>query len=115
MKSTDIRRKLVLALGAGALPLPFAARVQAQAPYPNRPVRIIVASAAGAGDDIPARMLAAKMSELLGQQFVIDNQQFVSAAKDVWEVESVVSKYNAISAPFMSANGATALQRNILR
>ena len=45
----------------------------------------------------------------------IDNQQFVSATKDVWEVESVVSKYNAISAPFMSANGATALQQNILR
>jgi len=45
----------------------------------------------------------------------IDSQQFVSAAKDVWDVESVVSKYNAISAPFMSANGATALQQNILR
>ena len=27
----------------------------------------------------------------------------------------MVSKYNAISAPFMSANGATALQHNILR
>ena len=74
MKPTNLRRKLVLALGAGALPLPFAARVQAQGTYPNRPVRIIVASAAGAGDDIPARMLAAKMSELLGQQFVIDNR-----------------------------------------
>ncbi len=66
------RRKIVLTLGASALSTPFAAR--AQQPYPNRPVRIIVASAAGAGDDIPARMLAAKMSELLGQQFVIDNR-----------------------------------------
>ena len=66
------RRKVVLALGAGALSTPFAAR--AQQPYPNRPVRIIVASAAGAGDDIPARMLAAKMSELLGQQFVVENR-----------------------------------------
>ena len=66
------RRNVVLALGASALPVSFAAL--AQQPYPNRPVRIIVASAAGAGDDIPARMLAAKMSELLGQQFVIDNR-----------------------------------------
>ena len=41
----------------------------------------------------------------------IDSQQFVSATKDVWEAESVVSKYSAISAPFMSANGATALQQ----
>ena len=45
----------------------------------------------------------------------IDNQQFVSATKDVWGVASVVSRYNEISAPFMSANGATALQQNILR
>ena len=67
------RRKIVLALGAGALPRPFGARAQ-QPAFPNRPVRIIVPSAAGAGDDIPARMLAAKMSELLGQQFVVDNR-----------------------------------------
>ncbi len=74
MKPISNRRKIFLALGASALHLPFASRAQAQAIYPNRPVRIIVASAAGAGDDIPARMLAAKMSELLGQQFVIDNR-----------------------------------------
>ena len=66
------RRKLVLAMGASAASAPFTAH--AQQAYPNRPVRIIVASAAGAGDDIPARMLAAKMSELLGQQFVVDNR-----------------------------------------
>lgn len=66
------RRKMILALGSGALAAPFASR--AQQPYPSRPVRIIVASAAGAGDDIPARMLAAKMSELVGQQFVVDNR-----------------------------------------
>ena len=65
------RRKIVLALGASALPLTSLA--QQSGTYPNRPVRIVVASAAGAGDDIPARMLAAKMGELLGQQFVIDN------------------------------------------
>ncbi len=45
----------------------------------------------------------------------VDSTQFAYTAKDVWEVEAVVSKYNAISAPFMSANGATSLQQNILR
>ena len=45
----------------------------------------------------------------------VDSTQFAYAAKDVWEVEAVVSKYNEISAPFMSANGATSLQQNILR
>jgi hypothetical protein len=39
----------------------------------------------------------------------------VGAAQDVWEVEAVVSKYNEISALFVSAGGATALQQNILR
>ena len=42
--------------------------------YPVKPVRIVVAAGAGSGDDIPARMLASKLSELLGQQFVIDNR-----------------------------------------
>ena len=37
------------------------------------------------------------------------------AAQDVWQVEAVVSKYNEISAPFVSANGATSLQQNIMR
>ena len=45
----------------------------------------------------------------------VDITQFGYAAKDVWEVEDVVSKYNEISALFVSAGGATALQQNILR
>ena len=45
----------------------------------------------------------------------VDSTQFGYAAKDVWEVEDVVAKYNEISALFVSAGGATALQQNILR
>ncbi|MFM7990139.1 MAG: hypothetical protein ACKPKO_63570, partial [Candidatus Fonsibacter sp.] len=44
-----------------------------------------------------------------------DSEQFARAAQDVWQVEAVVSTYNEISAPFMSANGSTTLQQNILR
>ena len=40
----------------------------------------------------------------------VDGEQFAGAAQDVWQVEAVVSKYNEISAPFVSANGATSLQ-----
>src|SRR5437773_7075665 len=43
-------------------------------PYPVKPVRIIVAVGAGGGDDFAARQVASKLSELLGQQFFVENR-----------------------------------------
>jgi tripartite-type tricarboxylate transporter receptor subunit TctC len=43
-------------------------------PYPVRPVRVIVTFPPGAGSDISTRLVAAKLSEQLGRQFVIDNR-----------------------------------------
>ena len=40
--------------------------------YPARTVRVIVTYAPGGGSDILGRMICAKVSEELGQQFVID-------------------------------------------
>jgi tripartite-type tricarboxylate transporter receptor subunit TctC len=42
--------------------------------FPNRPIRIIVLQAAGAGTDLVARLLAQKMGELWGQQGVVENR-----------------------------------------
>jgi tripartite-type tricarboxylate transporter receptor subunit TctC len=42
--------------------------------YPSRPVRVIVPSGAGGGTDISARILADRLSQAMGQQFVIENR-----------------------------------------
>lgn len=40
--------------------------------YPERPVRVIIAATAGSGPDILARQIGAKLTELWGQQVVVD-------------------------------------------
>src|SRR5262249_41870741 len=52
----------------------LAAAAPARADYPDRPVRVVVPVAAGGGIDVMARMLSQKLSERLGQQFVVENR-----------------------------------------
>src|SRR6476660_914124 len=64
------RRSILLALAFAAAASP----VQAQTEYPNKPIRIIVGFAAGGGNDIFARLVGAKLSELIGQSVIIENK-----------------------------------------
>ena len=61
------------AICGALLMLIAAADVLAQA-YPSRPVRVIAAQSAGSALDTVARIVANKLSEMTGQQFVIDNR-----------------------------------------
>src|ERR1700759_4461243 len=54
--------------------LAFASTAQAQSDYPNKPVRLIVDSAAGSANDATSRILADKLSQIWGQQVVTLNQ-----------------------------------------
>jgi tripartite-type tricarboxylate transporter receptor subunit TctC len=42
--------------------------------YPSKPLRLIVADAAGGAPDQLGRLLAQKLSESLGQQVIVDNR-----------------------------------------
>ncbi|MDB5808652.1 MAG: transporter substrate-binding protein [Betaproteobacteria bacterium] len=58
-----------------ALALIFASAASAHAQgFPNRPIRFVVPLAAAGAGDIVGRTVAAKLSELWGQQIVIDNR-----------------------------------------
>ena len=72
MKLPDRRKFLHLAAGAAALPA-FSSVAQAQA-WPNRPVRLVVGFPAGGGADAAARIVAQRLSEVWGQQVVIENK-----------------------------------------
>jgi tripartite-type tricarboxylate transporter receptor subunit TctC len=52
----------------------FAAAAQAQAPFPSRPIKILVTIPPGGAPDISARLLAHYMQETLGWSVVIENR-----------------------------------------
>src|SRR6267142_2474519 len=57
-----------------ALLLALGCAVASAQEYPNKPVRMVVGFPPGGGTDVVARILAPRMSELLGQPVVIDNR-----------------------------------------
>jgi tripartite-type tricarboxylate transporter receptor subunit TctC len=67
-----ITRRHALGL-AGAFAAGAAWPARAQSDWPNRPLRIMVGTAAGGSPDIVSRMLAEKMSEKLGQSIYVEN------------------------------------------
>jgi tripartite-type tricarboxylate transporter receptor subunit TctC len=69
------RDRLLAALAAVVLVCAVAgAGAKAEDKYPSKPVRIIVSFSAGGPTDIVARVMGAKMGDLLGQQFVVENR-----------------------------------------
>ena len=69
-----IRRTLLSIVMAAACGLVFAQTAAPTAPWPSRPVKILVGASPGGGTDIIARLLADKMQAAFGQPFVVENR-----------------------------------------
>jgi tripartite-type tricarboxylate transporter receptor subunit TctC len=70
---TSMLRRAISAV-AGLLALIGASGFAIAADYPTRPVTVVVGFPPGGPSDVLARVVAKKLSELLGQPFVIDNR-----------------------------------------
>src|ERR1700722_15063604 len=96
--------------GAGALLLSMqiAATATDDTNYPNRPVRMLAASAAGGNPDVIARLLSAKLSEVFNNPFVVE---------DVPGVGGVIAANQTVEAPpdgyTLSLNDTGALAINL--
>src|SRR5271170_5368036 len=71
MSGRKLSRRTLL---AGMAAVPFVPCARAQAAWPNRPVSVMVPYPPAGGADTTARILYAKVGNILGQQFVIENR-----------------------------------------
>jgi tripartite-type tricarboxylate transporter receptor subunit TctC len=103
------RRQFALAAASAAVAPVFA---QANS-YPERPVKIIVPFAPGAGTDAMGRLVAQKLGELLGQSFVVENragasgaigtQAVAQAAPDGYTLLLIASPFTTVAASLPNA------------
>ena len=105
-----MKRKLtaLLLLAATLACLP----AHAQAPFPNKPIRILVGFAAGGNTDIVSRTIAERMQAILGQPVIVENKPGAGGV--------VATEFTAKAAPdgytlLMSSLGPHTISRGILR
>jgi tripartite-type tricarboxylate transporter receptor subunit TctC len=100
-------------LASWGLALGLASAQNTTAPYPDRPVRVVVPFAPGAGTDAMGRLVAQKLGELLSGSFVVENRAGASGAigtqyvanqpADGYTLLLVASPFTTVAASLSSA------------
>jgi tripartite-type tricarboxylate transporter receptor subunit TctC len=85
--------------------------VTAEEPWPSRPIRIVVPSAAG-GYDVYARLMAPKLSERLGQPVFIENRAGVNGNIGMSEVQRSIPDGHTL---LFAASGALTINASVFR
>ncbi len=83
----------------------------AQTPYPSKPIRLMVGTAAGGPGDLAARIAGASLGEVLGQQVVIENRTGASG--------NLATQFVARAEPdgytLLLANNSTAVNESMFK
>jgi tripartite-type tricarboxylate transporter receptor subunit TctC len=69
-----MRATAIVVTCCALLTLPAAPTALAQAPYPNKPIRLLIPFATGGGADVVCRPFIQKLSDRLGQSIVYENR-----------------------------------------
>jgi len=72
-------QKFVLVIVAALMSAIAGAAATAQAPYPNKPVHLLVGFPPGTAADITARLSSQRLSQAFGQQFIVENRPGASS------------------------------------
>jgi tripartite-type tricarboxylate transporter receptor subunit TctC len=109
------RRAVLSALaGAAVIALASGAATPAPADFPTRPIRIIVPQAAGSGVDLQARVLAQKLSELWGQQVVVEDRPGANAIIGMeYVAKATPDGYTIVYAPVTSVTTNAFIYKNL--
>jgi tripartite-type tricarboxylate transporter receptor subunit TctC len=104
----------ILIAGAATFFVANACAAEGHPAYPDKPVKIVVPFAPGAGTDAMGRLMALKLGEVLGGNFVVENrsgasgaigtQAVAAAAADGYTLLLVASPFTTVAAAMPSAH-----------
>ncbi len=113
MKMRCLANTIAAAVACAISVTALAASADLARDYPNRPVRMIVPNAPGSSVDTLSRIMAGKLSEVLGQQVITDNRAGAGGVIGMEIAKAAIPDgYTLISATTAASTIAVLLQKN---